>query len=110
MAMAEARWRIVPWAIGIAVVLLISGAASWIWNKHHSNREDITPIAKFIGALVAAWVALHWVEPLLHTFAPPYWVVFLYCLQIIGAADYRSRFLLLGSPDAFVVETDCERS
>jgi uncharacterized protein YjbI with pentapeptide repeats len=56
------------WAAGvnIALVLLIGfaigGGASWMWGRYRANREDITPIATFLGAGVAAWVALRQVR------------------------------------------------
>src|SRR5689334_20193764 len=46
----------------LLLVLLLAGGASWLWNKYHVNREDLTPLAPLVGGGIAAWVALRQVR------------------------------------------------
>jgi hypothetical protein len=57
------RWRGIAAAIiALALLILVMGGASWLWNKYHSNRDDLTPIVTLLGGGVAAWVALRQVR------------------------------------------------
>jgi hypothetical protein len=39
-------------------VIFLSGAGAWVWAAYRSDREDIIPIATFVGAIVLAYAAL----------------------------------------------------
>jgi hypothetical protein len=42
----------------IVGVIFLSGAGAWVWAAYRSDREDIIPIATFVGAIVLAYAAL----------------------------------------------------
>ena len=44
--------------VAIVVAILISGSAAMLWTAYHANREDIVPVATFVGAAVVAYAAL----------------------------------------------------
>jgi len=48
------------WAVIVATipVVILVAVAPLIWKGYRTNREDITPIATFIGAAVVAYAAL----------------------------------------------------
>lgn len=49
------------WTTIVAVivgVIFLSGTGAWVWAAYRSDREDIIPIATFVGATVLAYAAL----------------------------------------------------
>ena len=42
----------------IVGVIFLSGTGAWVWAAYRSDREDIIPIATFVGATVLAYAAL----------------------------------------------------
>jgi uncharacterized protein YjbI with pentapeptide repeats len=38
--------------------MFVSGRATWVWAKYSADRENITPIATFVGAAIAAYAVL----------------------------------------------------
>jgi hypothetical protein len=42
----------------IVVAIFISGGATWVWAKYSSERENIAPLATFVGAAIAAYAVL----------------------------------------------------
>jgi hypothetical protein len=58
------------WKAALGIVVVIAAliglvfwlGPSWVWDRYHSNREDLTPIVTLLGAAIAAWVALRQVQ------------------------------------------------